>query len=229
MKWKTIMVISACSLAFGATCYAAGGVERIQAYLNHDFKFTLDSTAWTPTDSDGAVLAPVILNGTAYLPAKAIVEAAGGKVQWNEATKTIAITSASGSEAAVSERDQLIHNKMNEIKKKLKLGLTKEEAQALFEEKFEIAHDNGDSEDGSDSYWKYNFFKESGYNRGDIPDHVIDEIGLKDKKIGAYLFIEWKNNQLFLYSIAYVNPKDNRVYLFVMSPDGTISDSPASR
>jgi len=47
-----------------------------------------------PQDNGGVALSPVILNGTTYLPAKAIVEATGGQVQWNEATKTIALTSA---------------------------------------------------------------------------------------------------------------------------------------
>ncbi|WP_091170251.1 stalk domain-containing protein [Paenibacillus sp. 1_12] len=229
MKWKKIAVISACSIAIGITCYASGGVESIQAYLNHDFKFTLNSKVWTPKDSDGAVLAPVIFNGTSYLPVKAVVEATGGQVQWNEATKTITITSASGNEGAGSERDQMIIEEMNEIKDKLKLGLTKEEVQALFIEKFEIAH-NSDSEDGSDSYWKYEYFKVSGYNREDyFPDHAdyaIDHDGLINKKIGAYLYMEWKDNKLYMYSISYVNPKDNQVYIFVMSPDGTISDSP---
>nr|WP_243767801.1 stalk domain-containing protein [Paenibacillus agricola] len=237
MKWKQISVISACCLAFGVTSYAAGGVESIQAYLNHDFKFTLNSKAWTPKDSDGTVLVPVILNGTSYLPVKAVVEATGGQVQWNDATKTIAITSASGTEVAVptagevSERDQIVIEKMNEIKKKLNLGITKEEVQALFIEKFETAH-NSDSEDGSDSYWKYEYFKVSGYNREDYfpdhADHAIDHDGLINKKIGAYLYIEWKNNKLYMYSISYVNPKDNQVYLFVMSPDGTVSDRPVS-
>jgi hypothetical protein len=75
MKWKQIAVTSACSLAFGVTGYAAGtgGVESIQAYLNHDIKFTVNNKAWTPKDSDGVVLSPVILNDTSHLPAKAVV------------------------------------------------------------------------------------------------------------------------------------------------------------
>ncbi|MDQ0878852.1 hypothetical protein QFZ77_007511 [Paenibacillus sp. V4I3] len=71
MRWKKIAVISACIMAFGITSYASGGVESIQAYLNHDFKFTLNNNAWVPKDSDGVVLTPVILNGTSYLPVKA--------------------------------------------------------------------------------------------------------------------------------------------------------------
>lgn len=226
MKWKQIAVIATCSLVFGATGFAAGNVESIQAYLNHGIKFTINSNSWTPKDNNGVVLAPVILNGTSYLPAKAIVEAMGGQVQWNEATKTIAITTATETELI-----DPIAGKMKEIKNKLKLGLSKEEVHALFSEKFEIAQ-NSDSENGSDSYWKYEYFKASDYNREDyVPthaDHVIDEEGLINRKIGAFLYIEWKNNELYMYSISYVNPKDNKVYLYILNNDSTISDIPIS-
>ncbi|UKS29682.1 copper amine oxidase N-terminal domain-containing protein [Paenibacillus sp. HWE-109] len=225
MGWMKIAVISVCSMAFGITSYASGGVESIQAYLNHDFKFTLNNKTWVPKDSDGAVLTPVIINGTSYLPVKAVVEATGGEVQWNEATKSIAITSANGNEATISERERMIIEKINEIKEKLKLGLTKEKVKSLFREQLELADVNGDLENGSDSYWKYNFFKDPNYT-GALPDHVPDEEGLKNKKIGANLFIGWKNNELYLYSISYFNPKANKVYMYLLNPDGSTSDSP---
>jgi hypothetical protein len=153
----------------------------------------------------------------------------GGEVKWNDDTKTIAITCATGRE--ISERDQAILKKINEIKTKLKLGLTKEEVGALFTEKFEIAQ-NSDSDNGSDSYWKYEYFKVPGYNREDYfpdhADHAIDHEVLINKKIGAYLYIEWKNNKLYMYSISYVNPKDNQAYLFAVQPDGSTADDPVN-
>lgn len=230
MKWKKIAVIGAVSfsLAIGAACYAAGGEGSIRAYQNRHIKLIIDSKAWTPQNSDGLIAAPVILGGTSYLPTRGIVELLGGKVEWIEATKTIAITTASGSKTPVpaDERDQLIANKINEVKEKLKLGSTKEEVDALFEEKYETAHNNGDLEIG-DSFGKYVFFRESGYHRDDIPDHVVDEEGLKAKKIGATLFIGWKENKLLFYSISYVNPKDQEVYLYFKDSRGT-SDNPVS-
>ncbi|WP_054941613.1 hypothetical protein [Paenibacillus ihuae] len=147
----------------------------------------------------------------------------GGHIHWND-TSTIALSSVSATGAAITE-------KINELQSKLKLGLTKEEVQSLFTEKFEIAH-NSDSENGSDSYWKYEYFKVPGYDRpDDLPahaDHVIDYDALVNKQLGAYLYMEWKNNKLSLYSIAYVNSKDNEVHLYVMSHDGTVSDRPVS-
>jgi hypothetical protein len=119
MRWKKIAVISACIMAFGITSYASGGVESIQAYLNHDFKFTLNNNAWVPKDSDGVVLTPVILNGTSYLPVKAVVEATGGEVQWNEATKTIAITSANG-ESVTTKQKEFTSEELRIIQEKLR-------------------------------------------------------------------------------------------------------------
>lgn len=147
----------------------------------------------------------------------------GGQVQWNDAATTAPITTVSETGVAVTE-------KTNELKAKLKLGLTKEEVQTLFPETFEIAQNN-DSEDGSDSYWIYEYFKVPGYDRQDYfsedADHVIDYDALMNKQIGAYLYMEWKNNKLILYSIAYVNTRDNQVHLYIMRPDGTVSDEPA--
>jgi hypothetical protein len=54
------------------------------------------------------------------------------------------------------------------------------------------------------------------------------ENALINKQIGAFLYIEWKNNKLYMYSISYVNPTDNQIYLFVMNLDGTISDTPVN-
>lgn len=227
IKWRRLALAAVCGMAFGTTCFAAGGIQRIEAYFNHDMQFTINGKAWTPQDNDGSALAPVIVNGTAYLPVRAVAEALGSQIEWNDAAKTIAITTAEGAGTS-AERDRLIAGKIDEIKEKLKLGLTQEEVQALFAQPHEPAYDNGDLENGCDAYWKYDFFKEPGYSRQDIPDHVIDEEGLLSKKIGAYLFIGWKDGKLHLYSISYVNPKDHRVYMYVLHPDGTASEERVS-
>ncbi|MEI7024218.1 hypothetical protein WBG83_00755 [Paenibacillus sp. y28] len=126
----------------------------------------------------------------------------------------------------VEDREQLVLKKVDEMKGKLKLGLTREEVQAILGAKLEQADDNADLENGSDSYSKYTFFNSSGYDRQDIPDHVIDEDGLKTNKIGAALFIGWKNQKLHLYSIAYIHPKDKQIHLLLLHPDGKLTDEP---
>jgi hypothetical protein len=84
------------SVLFGATgVYAGANLEKISAYLNHDINFVLDDQEWQPKDPDGKVLSPIIYNGSSYLPTRAIAEAVGAKVDWNNETKTIMIESAS--------------------------------------------------------------------------------------------------------------------------------------
>ncbi|MVP01860.1 stalk domain-containing protein [Paenibacillus lutrae] len=233
MKWKQLIVIGSCSLAFGATCYAAGSVESIQAYINHSIKITVNGLGWTPLDKEGSELPPVIIDGHSYLPAHAVVKALDGQVQWNEATKTIAITSsgtnqspAPGSEE--TERDQQILTRINALKEKLHIGITQDEVRAFIQEEVKIVQDNGDSENGADAFWKYDFFKKAGYH-SDLPDQIVDEEGLVNHDLGVSLFIAWKDKKLLLYTISYVNPVNNKVYLFAMNPDGTISDGPVSR
>lgn len=92
MKRKGIAVICMLSFVFGISSYAAGGVESIQAYLNHNFKFTLNDHDWVPQSHQGETITPVIIDGTSYLPVKSIVEATGGDVKWNKENQTIAIT-----------------------------------------------------------------------------------------------------------------------------------------
>jgi hypothetical protein len=97
---KSVFVSSivAASLLFGSVgVFAATGIEKIQAYLNHDIKFKVNGAAWTPKDADGNKLAPVIYEGSSYLPARAVAEAIGAQVKWDNDTQTIAITSGSGS------------------------------------------------------------------------------------------------------------------------------------
>ncbi|MVP01857.1 copper amine oxidase N-terminal domain-containing protein [Paenibacillus lutrae] len=93
-----ISSIVASSLLFGSVgVFAAGGIEKIQAYLNHGIKFQVNGASWVPKDSDGVKLAPVVYEGSSYLPARAVAEALGAEVKWDDDTQTIYIKSGSGS------------------------------------------------------------------------------------------------------------------------------------
>ncbi|WP_068775875.1 stalk domain-containing protein [Paenibacillus sp. FJAT-26967] len=97
-KKAFVSSIVASSLLFGSMgVFAAGGIEKIQAYLNHDIKFQVNGKSWVPKDSDGVKLAPVVYEGSSYLPARAVAEALGAEVKWDDDTQTIYIKSGSGS------------------------------------------------------------------------------------------------------------------------------------
>ncbi|MEK8128161.1 stalk domain-containing protein [Paenibacillus filicis] len=219
MKEKIIFLCISLSTIAGVA-YAANEIESIKAFVNHNIKITVNGNPFSPKDSEGIELAPVIINGNSYLPAKAIGEALGATVQWNEPSKTIIITN---NVIGNKPTDKEVSDKVNEIKKILKVGMTQAEVKSLLKESYKIVDDNGDLENGSDSYWKYNYFTAPGYTHDDLPDHVIDEEGLKARNIGLSLFVGWKKEKIHLFTISYV--RGNDLYLFIMNPDGTYSES----
>ena len=72
----------------GGLTLAKTGVEK--ADLNYrDIKLKVNGVEVTPKDATGKVVEPFIIDGTTYLPVRAISEALGLKVQWDEAKSTV--------------------------------------------------------------------------------------------------------------------------------------------
>ncbi len=55
----------------------------------------VDGAKFTPRDAKGAEVAPIIKDGTTYLPVRAIAQAFGKKVDWDGANQTVVIKDAS--------------------------------------------------------------------------------------------------------------------------------------
>ena len=58
-----------------------------------DIKIQLDGKQITPTDANGNAVEPFAVNGTTYLPVRAVSNALGLGVNWNAATSTVELTS----------------------------------------------------------------------------------------------------------------------------------------
>lgn len=82
-----IAAVSAFSMSIGAI--AATNLEEISAYLNKGITIKLKGQTWTPKDSDGNTLHPITYNGSTYLPVRAVGEAFGVKIGWNDETQTV--------------------------------------------------------------------------------------------------------------------------------------------
>ena len=57
-----------------------------------DISIIIDGTELVPTDAAGNMVEPFLIDGTTYLPVRAISEALGLNVTWDNATSTVALT-----------------------------------------------------------------------------------------------------------------------------------------
>ena len=105
-KWKTLVagtLAGVLAFALVATASAAVGSALLNANYN-DIKITLDGTRITPVDANGNAVEPFAVNGTTYLPVRAVGQALGLEVGWDQATTTVSLTSAKASEQGLDPR-----------------------------------------------------------------------------------------------------------------------------
>lgn len=101
MKKKTLTMVLAVVLAFSLGVVAtatAGEVQKTLTYRN--IKITINGSALTPKDANGNAVEPFIIDGTTYLPVRAVANALGLDVGWDGATNTVSL-SEPGSAPAV--------------------------------------------------------------------------------------------------------------------------------
>lgn len=91
-KTRTIAVTLAliCAMALGAA--AAVTVQRITADLRPDISVTVDGKKQDLLSQDGAAVSPITYNGTTYLPVRALSEALGLDVAWDQNTQSVILT-----------------------------------------------------------------------------------------------------------------------------------------
>lgn len=83
------------ALSLVGTAAATIGSRSVQADYS-DIKITLNGTQITPTDANGNVVEPFAVNGTTYLPVRAVADALGVDVQWDGKTGTVVLSGTSG-------------------------------------------------------------------------------------------------------------------------------------
>lgn len=70
----------------------AATVKQLNASYS-GIKITLDGKAITPTDANGSTVEPFAVDGTTYLPVRAVANALGLGVGWDQDTQTVKLTS----------------------------------------------------------------------------------------------------------------------------------------
>ncbi len=64
-----------------------------------DIRINVNGTTFTPTDVTGQTVEPFIYSGTTYLPVRAVADAVGYNVAWDQSSKTVYLTNGNNSSA----------------------------------------------------------------------------------------------------------------------------------
>jgi hypothetical protein len=62
-----------------------------------DIKINVNGTTFTPKDVSGRTVEPFSYNGTTYLPVRAVADAVGYNVTWDQSSQTVYLTNGGGS------------------------------------------------------------------------------------------------------------------------------------
>jgi Copper amine oxidase N-terminal domain. len=91
-----VMLILTCLAGvFLVPALAAQGMRQLDANFN-DIKIVIDGERITPKDATGKVVEPFIVDGTTYLPVRAMCEAIGYDVEWGATEWTAFVYSSQG-------------------------------------------------------------------------------------------------------------------------------------
>ncbi|MDR0937295.1 MAG: NPCBM/NEW2 domain-containing protein [Oscillospiraceae bacterium] len=84
------LAIAAILLLSAAPAIAASTTQLISVIFS-DMKLIIDGKQYTPKDSNGGEIKPLVYNGTTYLPLKAVAEAFGRVAAWDSVTQSAII------------------------------------------------------------------------------------------------------------------------------------------
>ena len=81
------------ALVFGMAVPAMAALVRSTVEVYTGLNIVIDGTRFEPRDARGNRVTPFIYNGTTYLPVRAIGEAFGVLVHWDDATNSVFLDS----------------------------------------------------------------------------------------------------------------------------------------
>ena len=70
-------------------CAISSAISKTVEVVYNNIKLNIDGTEITPKDANGNVVEPFNFNGTVYLPVRAVGEALGKDVSWDDIVKPI--------------------------------------------------------------------------------------------------------------------------------------------
>lgn len=89
-KVKIIGLVLVVAILLSTTVFATVGSRTAELVYNN-IKIMLNGKEVVPTDANGKAVEPFTIDGTTYLPVRAISTALGLNVAWDDATKTVVL------------------------------------------------------------------------------------------------------------------------------------------
>lgn len=89
-KMKIIGIVMAVTVILTTTVFATVGSRTAELFYNN-IKILLNGKEITPTDANGNAVEPFTIDGTTYLPVRAVATALGMNVGWDGATSTVTL------------------------------------------------------------------------------------------------------------------------------------------
>lgn len=102
MKKRVLSICAVIAIVSALTisAFSASGYKQANL-LYSDIKIKLNGQEITPKDVNGTVVEPFIIDGTTYLPVRALSGALGLEVDWDEATSTVILSDGGALDTSV--------------------------------------------------------------------------------------------------------------------------------
>lgn len=91
-KWFTLGVAVCLILSMMVFPAMAASFSKTAELVYNNIKITLNGDAITPKDASGNTVEPFIIDGTTYLPVRAIGDALGMNVKWDTGANTVVLS-----------------------------------------------------------------------------------------------------------------------------------------
>lgn len=114
MKKRTIISAIALVIVIALALPAlAMSTTRDATLTFRDIKIAVNGQTITPVDENGEIVEPFIIDGTTYLPVRAVADALGMEVDWDDETSTVTLGKAGG---VVVPLDQLVFDRQHTMR-----------------------------------------------------------------------------------------------------------------
>lgn len=114
-KWTKIAAFLLCALLTSNLFAVANGGTTLYDVIFGGITIVYDGEELNPTDANGNPVQPLIYNGTTYLPVRAVANAFGKDVAWDQASYTVTLTTPGAEDSDLNDVRLLVKGNIDSI------------------------------------------------------------------------------------------------------------------